>query len=249
VSDKGIGFDRNIRPAWLDAAAAECLVTDDVSVARAHLMTLLEADLTSREGRLKTSRLLAKIWHGVGSHAPMLRAEALHLFSSAETASERIWLHHGMTMIAFPFFRDVAASVGRMTRHGDEITSALVRRKIIGERGQIAIIAKSVERSLFLMRQFGLLATGSNPTSYVAIPGATRSTNPELQLWLLAATVFAQPGGGIPAADLEQLPELFGFQMAIGLDAIRRSPLFDVQRQGSSWDLVRVPAAFEPASA
>ena len=168
-----------------------------------------------------------------------MHAEALRLFASAETASDRIWLHYGMTLIAFPFFRDVAAAVGRVTRHGDEVTSALIRTRLFAERGQIAIIEKSAERSLFFMRQLGILVTGSSATSYAAAPNQLTTSNNALRTWLVAAVVHAQPGGQIPADDLFSLPELFGFRVSTELGTIRSSPLFDVQRQGSSWDLVR----------
>ena len=203
-------------------------------------MTFLETDLESREGRLKTSRLLAKIWHGTAASAPSIQAEALRLFESAETANDRIWLHYGLTLVAFPFFRDVAALVGKVTRHGEEVTSAIVRARLFSDRGQIAIIEKSAERSLFFMRQLGMLAIGSSTTSYVVVPGALTTSSTDLQTWLLAAVVQSQPGSQCPAEDLFGLPELFGFRITVGLDAIRKSPLLDVQRQGSSWDLVRV---------
>ncbi len=242
MADKGIGFDRNIRVSWMDTVAVERLASDDVGVIRDRLMVFLETDLASREGRLKTARLLAKIWHGTAATSPAIHAEALRLFATAETAGDRIWLHYGLTVLAFPFFRDVASTVGRYTRHGDEITSAIVRQKMFADRGQIAIIEKSAERSLFLMRQLGLLGIGSKPTSYVACPSALTTRSPELETWLLAALVAAQPGGQIAADDIFRLPELFGFNLTVGLDAVRRSPLFEVQRQGSSWDLVRARA-------
>ncbi|MEA2512148.1 MAG: hypothetical protein QOJ59_1635, partial [Thermomicrobiales bacterium] len=95
-------------------------------------------------------------------------------------------------------------------------------------------------RSLFLMRQLGLLTIGSKPTSYIACPSALSTRSAELETWLLAAIVASQPCGQIAADDIFRMPELFGFRLTVGLDAVRRSPLFEVQRQGSSWDLVRV---------
>ena len=105
--------------------------------------------------------------------------------------------------------------------------------------GQIAIIEKSAERSLFFLRQLDLLAIGAKPTSYRARPSALSTGTPELQTWFLAALVAAQPGGQVAADDLFRLPELFGSRITVGLDDVRRSRLFEVQRQGSSWDLVR----------
>jgi hypothetical protein len=239
VTSKGIGFDRNIRVAWLDATAAACLETSDVGEVRAQLMTYLEADLASREGRLKTARLLAKIWHGTASSAPTLHAEALRLFATAETAGDRIWLHYGLTLVAFPFFRDVAATVGRTVHYGDEVTSGMIRARLFADRGQIAIIEKSAERALFFMRQLGLLVTGSSATTYAAAPSRLRTTNPVIRAWLISAVVHTQPSHQVAADDLSSLPEFFGFDIGRGLDVVRSSPLLEVERQGSSWDLVR----------
>jgi hypothetical protein len=85
------------------------------------------------------------------------------------------------------------------------------------------------------MRHLGLVAAGAVTNQHTAAPEPP-ALSEERQLWLLAATLAARAGG--VAADLDQMPELFGAQITVGLDAIRRSPHFDVQRQGTSWDLV-----------
>jgi hypothetical protein len=60
-----------------------------------------------------------------------------------------------------------------------------------------------------------------------------------LEAWLLACAVWAHPAAEVPFADLVRLPELFPFRFAIGVDGVRRSSLFEVQRQGAGWNMVR----------
>lgn len=61
---------------------------------------------------------------------------------------------------------------------------------------------------------------------------------PALEEWLLAVALTAHPADELPFADLVRLPELFPFRFGLNVDQLRRSPRFDVYRQGSGWDAV-----------
>lgn len=54
----------------------------------------------------------------------------------------------------------------------------------------------------------------------------------ELEAWLLACALCADPERTVPFADLVRLPLLFPFRFSITAGQLRRRPGFDVQRQG-----------------
>ena len=60
----------------------------------------------------------------------------------------------------------------------------------------------------------------------------------ELQLWLLSAALLAHPSEELPFSELVRLPEFFPFRLTIGVQDVRESARFEVNRQGMSWDMV-----------
>src|SRR6266511_2953527 len=113
--DKGIGFRRNIHLSWLDATAKFLLETDNSAELRDRLDRVVGEMISSRENRRMAIDILINIWVGNGERHPKLRAEALNLFANADTSSDRIWMHYGLTMLYYDFFRLGADILGRMS--------------------------------------------------------------------------------------------------------------------------------------
>ena len=58
-----------------------------------------------------------------------------------------------------------------------------------------------------------------------------------------ALVLAAQAGETQAFAGLVRLPELFPFRFALSVEDLRRSPRFEVHRQGLGWDMVRLAPA------
>jgi hypothetical protein len=54
-------------------------------------------------------------------------------------------------------------------------------------------------------------------------------------LW---AALLAHPAEELPFSDLVRLPEIFPFCITIGVQDLRESASFEVNRQGLNWDMV-----------
>lgn len=67
-----------------------------------------------------------------------------------------------------------------------------------------------------------------------------------IEQWLLAVALAAHQAEELPFADLLRLPELFPFRFTLTGDDLRRSPRFEVHRQGLGWDMVRLADSYSP---
>jgi len=240
--NKNIGFNRNIRLAWLDAAMAVCNGPDDPAVVRAKLEPIVGAEIASAENRRKAIDILVNIWCKSGDCAPQLRAGALALSPAHAAATGRLWLHYGLTLLAYPFFRDTAVAVGQLARLYGVATPSMVKQRLVSERGQIGSLDKAVERVLFSLRDWGLLVAAPPRNSFQPPAERIASGDPTLEVWLLACALTAHPAGELPASELTRLPELFPFRFGVTVDDLRRSPVLAVQRQGVRLDMVRLAA-------
>jgi hypothetical protein len=238
--DKNIGFNHNIRLAWLDAAAAFCAETDNLGEVRARLEPIVGQDIAGRVWRRKAIDVLINIWGKSGENTSGLRQEAIAYFQATPVLPDRLWLHYGLTLLCYPFFRETAAVIGQLTRLEEVITQARVKQRMISERGPLGSLDKAVERVIFSLRNWGILTDSDRRYTYVPQRQGLSASRPELEAWLLACALHAHPAEELPFTDLIRLPELFPFRFTLTVDHLRQHPRFVVQRQGAGWDMVRV---------
>ena len=238
--DKGIGFNRNIFLPWLDAAAAFCAETDDPLELRRRLETVLVQDMQGVDARRKTIDILINIWLKSGTLAPELRAEAVSWFQATVVPQDRLWLHYGLTLLYYPFFRQCVAIIGQIGRIEGAVTTRAVKQRMVSGHGHLGSIDRSVERVVAALRNWGLLAETDARHAYAPRRQAIPASSVDLETWLLACALHAHPAEELPFTDLLRLPELFPFRFTLTVDHLRAHPRFTVQRQGVGWDMVRL---------
>jgi hypothetical protein len=96
---------------------------------RAFVDQRLRDELPGKEARAKASGIILRIWSGVEPKHVILRNRAVALLPRI-SGQERIWLHWGMTALAYPFFRDLAEVIGRMLSLQDDLTTAQVQARM-----------------------------------------------------------------------------------------------------------------------
>jgi hypothetical protein len=236
--DKGIGFRRNIRLHWLDAAAAFAAEGLDRASIRAHLEPVVGQEIASAENRRKAIDILISIWVKSGEVAPALHRAALETYPTISNPADRLWLHYGLTLTYYSFFRDVTAAVGQLGRYEETVTPAQVKRRLYAERGQLGSLEKAVERILYSLRDWGILRETGRRYTYAPQRQVLSASSVETEAWLLACALQAHPADELPYPDLLRLPELFPFRFTVTVDRLRAHPWFAVQRQGAGWDMI-----------
>ncbi len=234
-----IGFDRKIRRAWLDLAAETVLRERDPAAVHAALDRALASEVRGSEARRKTVNLLTRIWLRVPQAHRPLRDEALSLWNDV-TGTDRLWLHWGLALLAYPFFRDVVTVVGRLLRLQERFTTGQVYRQIVARWGERTTLKKATQRVITSLVDWGIFHPVEEGRGlYVAIaPPAT--THAELPLWLLECALRSHPNDALPLYDLLRLSSLFPFQIDIGLDRLHASARFLILREGDGRELVTV---------
>ncbi len=236
--EKHIGFRRNIYLSWLDATAAMCSETNDVQELRTRLDPIVAEQVQSQENRQVAIGILLSIWVKTGEQHDDLRNEAVTLFAQSRTAHDRIWLHYGLSLLAYPFFRQGMVTIGQLLRHRETIGTRDVEQRLADVVGQLGGLKKATERLIFSLRNWGLLI--DTPQRYAYAPRQLTATTPAIEQWMLEAALAAHPAQDLPFADLVRLPELFPCSFTLGIDDLRRTERFEVQRQGMGWDMVRL---------
>lgn len=236
--DKGVGFNRQLRRSWLDTTAAFVVESQDLLDLRARLEAVLQQDMAGVDARRKTIDLLLNIWLKTKEDVPHLWAFAVAWNRDTPVPDDRLWLHYGLALVYYPFFRDCAAVIGQLGRYEEPVTNHVLIRRLIADMGQLGSLERAAQRVTSSLRDWGLLVDGGARYTYTPCLHALAASHIDLEIWLLACILQAHPAEALPFADLVRLPELFPFRLTVTVDHLRAHPWFIVRREGAGWDMV-----------
>ncbi len=237
--DKGLGFIRNIKLDWLDAAAAYATTAADGHELRARLEPIVAADRTGPHAVRKSLDVLVAIWYKSRALAPDLYAQALATAQTTQTPAERLWLHYGLTTLTYPFFRRCTTVIGQQARTEETVTRRQVVARLTAELGALGSLPRSAQRVMASLQDWGLLRPTERRDSYAPVYRALTTESVALEAWLLACALRAEPERAVPFTDLVRLPMLYPFRFTVTVGQLRRLPGFDVQRLGVDLEMVR----------
>ncbi len=233
-----VGISHRLKRAWLDDLLDRLVETRDEKELRAFLDQRLRHELPGKEARAKAAGILLRIWSGVDTKYLGLRDRAMTLLPQI-SGQERIWLHWGMAGLAYPFFRDLAAVIGRMLTLQDDFTTAQVQARMKTVWGDRATSKEAVQKLITGMVDWEVLRARKAKGHFLLARKMT-TTVTDLELWLLEAMLSASASDEIEAQQLLRLAEAFPFAFTVTVGDVRKHEGFQIHRQGLDMDMVAV---------
>ena len=237
--NKNIGFNRNVKVDWLNAIASYVSETEDQTEIRVRLEAIMP-EVKGVETKRKNIDILINIWLKSKEVIPGLHTEAQDIFKAIVDPKDRLWLHYGLTLVYYPYFREVARLVGQISRYEDEFTKIMVKEKLIASRGELGSLERSLRYVISSMKDWGVLSEGKSRSTYTSNRKEFVTSNQLLETWLLACALHAHPASQLPFEDLLRLPELFPFSFSINVDFLRSQNKFEIHRQGAGMIMVEL---------
>lgn len=235
MAPERIGFDRLIRLRWLDQAALLAGELRDGDALHGALLQHLVLDLSGKDARRKTANVLTRVWWRTPAQHEALRDEALALFPHCHP-DDRLFLHWGMVLVAYPLFGQVAGAAGRLLRLQGSLRLAQLNSRIAAQWGHRSTLDYAVPRIVYSMLDWQALVTTDQPGVYQTSQPVT-ATDPSLLRWLLEAAMTAY-GNDRPLSDLLRAAELFPFALESGASQVTQSPRLQVYQQGQEMTMV-----------
>jgi hypothetical protein len=234
-----IGFDQTIRLAWLDATAGAVARGLTASQIRSELEQDLMAEVPGEgphNARGKAKTILLRIWVLVPESLQTLRDEAIQLLSETDH-TERLAIHWGMCLAAYPLFRSVAATVGRLLEIQSVVAQSQVIRRTAEIWGDRTTIHRAVPRILGSFVDWGVLRRGERRGLYYPVaPLAVPST--DVQRWLVEALFASTEDRSARFDQLVGNPALFPFKLSLAPRDLFRHPRLELLRLGLDADVV-----------
>lgn len=231
-----IGLDRKLRLGWLDITAGLCQEGLEPTAIAEELDRRLASEILGDEARSKTITVLKRIWVTVPEMSKPFHEEALRLVALVDP-DERLWVHWGMSLLAYPFFRDVAATVGQLGRLQGSLSQAQVKRRMVESWGERTTLLRAVQRLLRTFVEWNAMKDMNERGSYELVPSRL-TENRKLALWLLECALVSGEVDQMPLAELGRLSYLFPFDLLPFLLEIRNSEQFQISTQGLDLEMV-----------
>mgnify|MGYP000956167401 FL=1 len=232
-----IGFDRSIRLDWLDAAAGASRETEDIEQIRNYLHAYLAENYPNYTARRKTITVLTRVWSRIPESDRPHRVRAFALLPGLNQA-DRIWLHWGMCILAYPFFRDVVRTVGYSLRYYGSFSKQEIIQRMSETWGERATIPRAVQRVVESLNDWGVIAGCEQKGRYrCAVPLST--SNKDVEIWLLKVALCANPHDSFPVDQVHTLPEVFPFSCSLSIPDILGSRAFEVSQMGNNRFVLR----------
>ncbi|WP_075981265.1 hypothetical protein [Bacillus massilinigeriensis] len=225
---KPVGFDQKVMLHHLDCAANETRKLTRKEMYEA-LDFYLRDDIKGAKSRKNAITMLMKIWYLIQDDQMELRNRVLKEFPEY-SREERLLLHWGMTLLAYPFFKDVVLEMGKLFRLQDEVPSMVVGKKIkelYGDRRRVEVATSAV---LMSIRQWGAVEMLKN-RSY-QLPRKVQITNPDLIPFIAEIVLRTSEVHAIPLELIHNHPLFFPFGFDVSATALKNSPALRVDRQG-----------------
>lgn len=238
-----IGFSQRIRLEWLDQTANLLLAGNDKTEITDSLQEMLKDKVSIggqavRGNREKAITILMKTWLTVPPDLEALRDEGLKILQELPR-KDRIAVHWGMVLAAYPFWGAVAAHTGRLLKLQGTAAAAHVQRRVKEQYGERETASRAARRVLRTFIDWGVLHETDDKGLYTQ--GDLYSIQePRLIAWLVEASLHARMNGSAAIKDLLDSPSLFPFRLAhISAEHLAAlSPRVDLLRHGLDDNLV-----------
>lgn len=224
---KPVGFDQKIQLSHLDFTANELRYTQKKDM-YAKLDEYMLSDIKGDKSRKNAITMLMKIWCLVEPEHQELQRAALTAFPQA-SAQEKLLLHWGMTLLAYPFFKSVAEEAGNLLKLQSEVPSQQLGRTVkllYGDRRRVAVALGAVLGSI---KSWGLIARGQK--NIYTLAGKIAIEDVFLKNWVLQILLWVSEYEVMPLDMLTSQTAFFPFEYQISIAEINTDKI-KIDRQG-----------------
>ena len=238
-----VGIDRLIRIEWLTYISNLILAGEEKETIKASLQDHLSVEIPSSNNKVrgtisKTITILMKVWVNVPKGLEQLKDPGLDLLAKAPKENKMV-IHWGMVMAAYPFWAAVASQAGRLLRLQETISASQVQRRTKEQYGERETVSRRVRYLLRSYIDWGVLLETSKKGIYRQAEPQIIS-DPKLISWMIEAQLHSIPEAKASFFALLDPTSLFPFKLVnISSDQLLKiSDRMDVIRHGLDDELI-----------
>lgn len=232
---KMVGFDRRIRLEWLDEVAFHYYKSRDQRETASHMKQYLLQYSSGAEARRKFYDILKRVWVDVPPQHEVVRNKALELFIESNASTDRLAVHWGMILITYPFFCDVADSIGQSVAIQDEVPLSNIYKKTVENWGERSTVKHAMDKLVGSLWQWGVLDKKTKGVYTHVLPVDIAKP---YQLWLVESKLRSENVQERPLFEVLTSKTLFPFNINLNKNDIHEYGAFEISRQGMDREII-----------
>ncbi|EPY7700974.1 MULTISPECIES: hypothetical protein [Bacillus] len=225
---KPVGFDQKVLLHHLDFTA-----NHTKKYSRKDMYEVLDGylrnDITGAKSRKNAVTMLMKIWYLVDKDLIEIRDRVLEVLPVL-TKEERVFIHWGMTLAAYPFFKDAIHELGKLFQLQDTVPSTVIGKRMKEEYGDRRRVEVATSAVLMSIKAWGIIIPTKN-RSY-QLPDKVFISNPLLQVFIVKIMLHVLEHTALQIDILKNHPMLFPFDHEFDLLELRQNEWLTLHHQG-----------------
>ncbi|EDX56274.1 conserved hypothetical protein [Bacillus cereus W] len=216
---KPVGFDQKVLLHHLDFTA-----NHTKKYSRKDMYEVLDGylrnDITGAKSRKNAVTMLMKIWYLVDKDLIEIRDRVLEVLPVL-TKEERVFVHWGMTLAAYPFFKDTVHELGKLFQLQDTVPSTVIGKRMKEEYGDRRRVEVATSAVLMSIKAWGIIIPTKN--RLYQLSDKIFISNPLLQVFIVKIMLHVLEHTALQIDILKNHPILFPFDHEIDLFELRQN--------------------------
>ena len=213
INNSHINFEKNLRLIYMEYVAFKIAGKSDWDFAE--LDSFLSGFISGNNRRKKAISMLKKIW------IPQTRIQNKALLLLPDLSEqERLFIYWGILCYTYPFFKQIAITLGRHFLTQKRIKTTQVKRRIKELYGDRRYVEVGAEEVITTIKDWGLIKMVA-PSVYVA-PSKIEINSPVLINWILDTLLTSSEMLVNPYPAIIRGPEVFPFEVKVNTQEVKK---------------------------
>ncbi len=139
--------------------------------------------------------------------------------------------HWGMSIANYPFFKDIAAIVGRLLKLQESISIQQVSVRMRENWGERSTLIRATQRVVRSMADWGVLRENSQKGYYLKGPRIP-FVDKKVEIWLLESFLYADPEKMYSFEEVANSPVFFPFDFKVSDNELIQNKRVEMMRHG-----------------
>lgn len=236
-AETDIGFGKKVRLSWMEKAADFSSAGVGFKDARPDLADLIRRDNSGDEAIRKILSSLRRAWFQPPEYCKDLQEEGVRLAGLLRGERERLPIHFGQVVLAYPFVGFTAETCGRLLRVQNQFKAPEVVRRVQERYGDRGFTQRCARYNVSSFIDWGLL--NIEDSKFYTKPTKVQIENDSLSRWLITVLMIAVVRRDASMSEISNHPALFAFSLSeISPNLFGGSKHLSVKRLGLNQEVV-----------
>ena len=145
-----------------------------------------------------------------------------------------------MCVSTYPFFRDVAATTGRLLGLQGSITLSQIIRRMAETWGERSTVTRASQRIIRSMILWGVLVEAKGKGVFTAAQRLKVKSGDAIGPWLVEASISNCAQQARPLSSLRSNAVLFPLELEVSVREVASNGRLEIHRQGLDEDIVKL---------